>query len=44
MGLSVADLLLVKKIKELLEENNQLQREEVSLLREIKSRLKNRTV
>ncbi len=44
MGMSLADILLAKKIKELLEENNRLQREEVGLLREIKSGLKNRTV
>ena len=36
MGLSVADLLLIKRIKELIEENNRLQKEQIELLKGLK--------
>ena len=40
MGLSVADILLIKKIKELLEENNRLQKEQLKAIEELKTILK----
>jgi len=35
MGLSIADVLLIKQIKKLLEENNRLQKEQLEVLRKI---------
>lgn len=40
MGLSLADILLIKKIKELLEENNRLQKEQLKAIEELKTILK----